>query len=102
MEEKSYARIKREFLKILNEFKKNLRSKDRSKGDMHTGFTILSQLMEKFVNLQDTYMDKKIAKISKENKKEGKDLKSLAKADKKRDKVCDYGEKMMKAKKKKK
>ena len=46
-------------------------------------------------------MDKKIAKISKENAKEGKDLKSLAKMDKKRDKVCDAGKKAMAAKKKK-
>lgn len=44
-------------------------------------------------------MDKKIKKIEKETKKVGKDLKSLAKADHKRDKVCDYGEKMMKKKK---
>ena len=34
------------------------------------------------------------------NKKEGKGLKKLEKMDKKRDKVCDYGKKMMKKKKK--
>jgi hypothetical protein len=44
-------------------------------------------------------MDKQIKKIEKENKKEGKDLKKLMNMDKKRDKVCDYGEKMMKKKK---
>jgi hypothetical protein len=38
-------------------------------------------------------MDKKIKKISKE-------MKSLAKEDHKRDKVCDMGKKMMKKKKK--
>jgi len=45
-------------------------------------------------------MDKQIRKIKKENKKEGKDLDKLERADKKRDKVCQYGEKMMKKKKK--
>ncbi len=45
-------------------------------------------------------MDKKIKKIQTENKKEGKELKSLLKADKKRDKVCEMGEKMMHKKKK--
>jgi len=44
-------------------------------------------------------MDKKIKKIAKETKKVGKDLKSLAKEDHKRDKVCDMGAKMMKKKK---
>ena len=44
-------------------------------------------------------MDKAIRKIFSETKKVGKDLKSLEKADKKRDKVCDYGQKMMKRKK---
>jgi hypothetical protein len=46
-------------------------------------------------------MDRQIRKIKKENVKEGKDLDKLENADKKRDKVCDYGEKMMKQKKKK-
>lgn len=45
-------------------------------------------------------MDKKIKKIEKKNKDEGNALKELEIADKKRDKVCDYGEKMMKKKKK--
>jgi hypothetical protein len=45
-------------------------------------------------------MDAKIRKIEKEVKHTGKDLKKLEKADKKRDKVCDYGEKMLKKKKK--
>ena len=43
-------------------------------------------------------MDKKIKKIESMNKKEGKQLKGLLKEDKKRDKVCDYGSKMMKKK----
>jgi hypothetical protein len=52
-------------------------------------------------------MDKQIRKIEKDvkkgagKKKVGKELKGLEKADKKRDKVCDYGEKMMKKKGKK-
>ena len=46
-------------------------------------------------------MDKKIKKIEKETGKVQKDLKGLEKADKKRDKMCDYGEKMMKKAKKK-
>lgn len=49
-------------------------------------------------------MDKQIRGIEKTIKKdtarEEKKLKKLEKADKKRDKVCDYGEKMMKKKKK--
>lgn len=44
-------------------------------------------------------MDKKIRKIEKETKKELRDLKDLERMDKKRDKVCDYGKKMMKKKK---
>lgn len=44
-------------------------------------------------------MDKKIRKIEKEVKKTEKDLNSLEKADKKRDKVFDFGKKMMKKKK---
>ena len=44
-------------------------------------------------------MDKKIRKIEKEAKHVGKDLKSLEKADKKRDKVCEYVAKMKKMKK---
>jgi len=45
-------------------------------------------------------MDKKIHKIEKETKKVGKELKSLAREDHKRDKTCEYGKKMMKEKKK--
>jgi hypothetical protein len=45
-------------------------------------------------------MDKKIKKLQKETEKLEKGEKALLKADKKRDKVCDYGEKMMKKKKK--
>lgn len=44
------------------------------------------------------YMDKQIKKIQKMEKKEAKALSSLAKEDKKRDKACDYGKKMMKKK----
>jgi len=46
-------------------------------------------------------MDKKIHKIQKDTKKLQKEEKDLLRADKKRDKVCDYGEKMMKKKGKK-
>lgn len=59
------------------------------------GYTQKSQLKK------EKYMDKKIRKIEKENKKEGNDLKELEKMDKKRDKVCDYGAKMMDKKKNK-
>lgn len=41
-------------------------------------------------------MDKQIRKIKKETKKVEKDLTGLEKADKKRDKECSYGKKMMK------
>jgi hypothetical protein len=47
-------------------------------------------------------MDKLIRKIEKEVPKKGKahkDLKHLEKEDKKRDKTCEYGAKMMKKKK---
>jgi len=44
-------------------------------------------------------MDKKINKIKEETKDLVKKESALLKADKKRDKVCDYGEKMMKKKK---
>ncbi len=48
-------------------------------------------------------MDKKIKKIEKDvkhhkEKKAGHELKELEKMDHKRDKVCDYGKKMMKKK----
>jgi hypothetical protein len=45
-------------------------------------------------------MDKKIRSLEKGAQKEVKGLKKLEVMDKKRDKVCDMGEKMMKAKKK--
>lgn len=45
-------------------------------------------------------MDAKIRKIEKINAKEGKELKSLERMDKKRDKVCDLGKKLMKKRKK--
>jgi hypothetical protein len=44
-------------------------------------------------------MDKKIKKLQKDTKKLEKQEASLLKEDKKRDKVCEYGEKMMKKKK---
>lgn len=44
-------------------------------------------------------MDKAIRKLEKINKKEGKGLKSLERADKKRDKICEYGAKMKRKKK---
>jgi hypothetical protein len=46
-------------------------------------------------------MDKKIKELQKETKKLAKGEKELLTADKKRDKVCDMGKKMMKNKKKK-
>jgi hypothetical protein len=45
-------------------------------------------------------MDAKIKKLQKQTKKLGKDEAALLKADKKRDKVCEMGEKMKKKKKK--
>jgi len=45
-------------------------------------------------------MDKKIKKLESGTKKLLKEEKSLISADKKRDKVCDYGKKMMKKKSK--
>jgi len=45
-------------------------------------------------------MDKQIRKIEKGVKHSEKELKTLEKMDKKRDKVCDYGKKMLKEKKK--
>jgi hypothetical protein len=47
-------------------------------------------------------MDKKIHKLEKLAVKEEKGLKSLAKADKKRDKICEVGKKEMMKKKGKK
>jgi hypothetical protein len=46
-------------------------------------------------------MDKKIKRLQSETKKLAKDEAALLKADRKRDKTCDYGAKMMKKKKKK-
>lgn len=45
-------------------------------------------------------MDKKIKKLQRDTKKLEKEEASLLKADKKRDKVCDYGKEMLKKKKK--
>jgi hypothetical protein len=47
---------------------------------------------------KDETMDKKIKKIITDTKVVEKEGKSLLKADKKRDKVCEYGKKMMKKK----
>lgn len=44
-------------------------------------------------------MDKQIKKIEKTVQKTKNDLKSLEKMDKKRDKACEYGEKMINKKK---
>lgn len=44
-------------------------------------------------------MDKEIRKLEKDTKKVGKGLKRLEKEDKKRDRVCTLGQKMMKGKK---
>lgn len=46
-------------------------------------------------------MDKKIKKMQKDTKQLEKQESQLLKADKKRDKVCDYGKEMMKKKGKK-
>lgn len=43
-------------------------------------------------------MDKQIKKLQKETKKLAADESKLLREDKKRDKACDYGEKMMKKK----
>jgi hypothetical protein len=45
-------------------------------------------------------MDKKIREIERESKKTTKDLKTLEKMDKSRDKVCDLGKKVMNERKK--
>ena len=47
-------------------------------------------------------MDKKIRYFEKDVRREQRDLKELERMDIKRDKACEYGAKMMKAKKKKK
>jgi hypothetical protein len=49
--------------------------------------------------IEERCMDKKIKKIEKGVSSQQKALKDLEKADKKRDKVCDYGKKMLKKKK---
>lgn len=52
------------------------------------------------MTIREKLMDKEIRKIEKDTGKVEKELKHLEKADKKRDKMCDYGAKMMKKKKK--
>lgn len=61
---------------------------------------LLYSLVEYIIYQKGLDMDKQIRKIEKKVKSEAKDLKHLEKMDKKRDKVCDYGKKMMKKKKK--
>ena len=51
-------------------------------------------------NHKELIMDKKIKGLQKETKKLAKDEGALLKADKKRDKACDLGKKMMKKGKK--
>lgn len=68
--------------------------------DQLLGTAEMIDLFLKHVYECKEHMDKKIAKIQKENKKEGKDLAQLKKMDKKQDKKiekCDM--KMMKKKK---
>lgn len=45
-------------------------------------------------------MDKKIKKLEKHTKEIEREERALLRADKKRDKVCEYGKEMMKKKKK--
>lgn len=57
--------------------------------------------VNQYIKLNSGYIvDKKIKNLQKKTKSLQKDEKSLLMADKKRDKVCDYGEKMMKKNKK--
>jgi hypothetical protein len=58
----------------------------------------LNSLDDTLTEIKEILMDKKIKKIQHDTKKLEKEESSLLKADKKRDKVCDYGEKMMKKK----
>lgn len=61
----------------------------------------LSSIDDKLDKFIEVMMDKQIKKIQKGTEKLAKEEGKLLKEDKKRDKVCDYGEKMMKDKKKK-
>lgn len=61
---------------------------------------VLYKIEEKIDQLVGFEMDKQIKKIQKDTKKLAKEESALLKADKKRDEVCDYGEKMLKGKKK--
>lgn len=61
----------------------------------------LSSIDDKLDKLIEVTVDKQIKKIQKGTEKLVKEEKKLLTEDKKRDKVCDYGEKMMKDKKKK-
>ena len=57
----------------------------------------MNKFFEEEIN-KDDYIDKEIHKIENGIKKSGKQLKSLEKADKARDKVCGIGEKIQKKK----
>lgn len=61
--------------------------------------SILCLIDDKLQKLVEFEMDKQIKKLQKDTKKIAKQEGELLKADKKRDKVCDMGEKMMKKKK---
>lgn len=61
----------------------------------------LCSIDDKLDKLIEVLMDKQIKKIQKGTEKLAKEESKLLKEDKKRDKVCDYGERMMKDKKKK-
>lgn len=60
----------------------------------------LSGIDDRLEQLIEVMMDKKIKELQKGTKKLAKQESELLKADKKRDKACDMGEKMMKGKKK--
>ena len=60
---------------------------------------ILSDIDEKLGQLVEIEMDKKIKSIQKDTKTLAKKESELLKEDKKRDKACDMGQKMMKKKK---
>jgi hypothetical protein len=75
----------------IKDFRKNI----KPRANIYDGIKALGELLP----ILKEYMDKQIKKIEKKEKGVAKDLKGLAKADKKRDKVCAMGEKAMKKKK---
>lgn len=71
---------------------------------VHECMIKLNKCFNKFLTYSNEvciFMDKKIRDIERQVGKTGKSLKSLEKMDKKRDVICEKGEKMMKKKKKK-